>query len=270
MSCFGGSQTDAATVSTPKATGAEGQFLGTTQAFLPELLKAQGYSISSIPGATKKAPTTYSITKAPLTPEEQQREAFQSQWETQAQGALTGGGLNLSPEVLAMVNQIYDQQQSLAQQQIQRAATAAAGTRGLNITDTPIGDPYLRATGENAAAIRAAQAQAMLGLRENELARAGQAVQYGDARRQLLNFQNPLALMSGIGGLGANLYGSRMGGRRVLSGASSSDTGTIPGIMGLPGSVGGGIAGLGAMGGIRGIGSKIMGIPTVGGPGQEY
>lgn len=259
MSCFGETTKAADTVSTPKSTGAEGQFLGTSQAFLPQLLASMGYSINTVPGAKKGSPATYSITQRALTPEEQQKKDFESLLGTQSQNTLTSGGLNLSPEVLAMVNQIYDQQQNLAQQQIQRTATAAAGTRGLNITDTPIGDPYLRATGESASAIRAAQAQSMLGLREAELARAGGQVSYLDALKQQRSFANPMAFANFAGGLGANLYGSRMGGRRVLSGEYSSDKGTIPGIMGLAGSIGGGIAGLGAMGGLSGIGTKIMG-----------
>lgn len=241
MSCWGGATAEPATVSEPKATGAEGQFLGTSQAFLPQLLASMGYSINAVPGAKKGSPSTYSITKAPLTPEEQQKKDFESLLGTQSQNTLTSGGLNLSPEVLAMVNQIYDQQQNLAQQQIQRTATAAAGTRGLNITDTPIGDPYLRATGESASAIRAAQAQSMLGLREAELARAGGQVSYLDALKQQRSFTNPLAFANFAGGLGANLYGSRIGGRRALSGGGSSDTGWIPGVMNTIGSIGSGL-----------------------------
>jgi hypothetical protein len=258
MSCFGESTKDAATVSEPKATAAEGQFLGTSQAFLPQLLASMGYSINAVPGAKKGAPTTYSISKAPLTPEEQQKKDFESLLGTQSQTTLTSGGLNLSPEVLAMVQQIYDQQQNTAQQQIQRTATAAAGTRGLNITDTPIGDPYLRATGESASAIRAAQAQAMLQLRESELARAGGNVQYLDALKQQRSFSNPLAFANFAGGLGANLYGSRIGGRRVLEGASSSDTGTVPGIMSLMKGVGAAGAGFmtgGLTGALSGLGA---------------
>ena len=247
MSCFGETTKGADTVSTPKATGAEGQFLGTSQAFLPQLLSEMGYDITSTPGTGKKGQPTFSITKRALTPEEQQKKDFESLLGTQSQQTLTSGGLNLSPEVLATVQQIYDQQQNQAQQQIQRTAIGAAGSRGLNITDTPIGDPYLRATGESATAIRAAQAQSLLGLREAELARAGGQVSYLDALKQQRSFANPLAFAQFAGGLGANLYGSRIGGRRVLSGESSSDTGTIPGIASLLGGAGGFMTGLGKL-----------------------
>lgn len=246
MSCFGGSESSQQVV-TPKAGPFEGKFLGAGWSMLPAILEAQGFTLSETPQAGKKGKvigSDISIARRPLTPEEQQRKNWEEQLGAQAQGVLTGGGLNLSPEVLAMVSQIYDQQQNLAQQQIQRTATSAAGARGLNITDTPIGDPFLRATGESAAAIRAAQAQAMLGLRENELSRAGGQVSYLDALKQQRSFANPLAFANFAGGLGASLYGSRMGGTRV-TGQMTSDTGVIPGLADLAGGVGGLLTGLG-------------------------
>lgn len=253
--CFGGGTTTQS-VDTPKATSQEGQFLGTAGAFLRPILEEMGYSITETPGAKKGKPSTFSIAKRTLTPDEQAKADWEKQLQGQAQQALTGGGLNLSPEVLAMVQGIYDQQQSAVQQQIQRQAISAAGGRGLNLSDTPIGDPLLRATGESAAAIRAAQAQATLGLRENELARAGNQVQYLDSLKQQRSFANPLAFASFAGGMGSNLYGSRMGGRKVIG---SQETGAdLGGIGQLLGGVGGLI---GSSGTATSAGSGLAGLP---------
>ena len=244
--CFGGSEQSTKAV-TPKAGPFEGQFLGTAGALLPQLLSEMGYDITTIPGAKKNQPATYSISKRALTPEEQAKKDWEMQLQGQAQQTLTGGGLNLSPEVLAMVQGIYDQQQSAVQQQIQRQAISAAGGRGLNLSDTPIGDPLLRATGESAAAIRAAQAQATLGLRENELARAGNQVQYLDSLKQQRSFANPLAFGSFAGGLGASLYGSRLGATKVI-GEQTTGGNFLGGIGSLLGGAGGFMTGLGEIG----------------------
>ena len=82
-------------------------------------------------------------------------------------GAAGGNNITLSPEVQNQVNQVYDSQRSLGNEELRRSATEAAGARGLNLTDTPISDPYGRQRALFESQLRGNEAGTMLNMSEN-------------------------------------------------------------------------------------------------------
>ena len=150
---------------------------------------------------------------------------------------------SVSPEVRDLVTKQYQAQRDLGNQDIKRAATEAAGSRGMALSDTPIGDPYLRAVALLNSQLGGQEAQSVLGLgadyqkfRETSLenrfglldtaqkaARAQSFLERQSAQNFDMNvadfqqrlsqqaFQNRLQLSTTLGNLGLGLSGQRTG-----------------------------------------------------------
>lgn len=84
--------------------------------------------------------------------------------------AFDTSAIAISPEVQAMVDQIFQAQRELGTQELNQNAVEQAGARGLNMTDTPIFQPYTRANALFESQLRADQAKALLGISENRFA----------------------------------------------------------------------------------------------------
>ena len=81
---------------------------------------------------------------------------------------------------------------------------------------------------------------------------------YLDQLKNMLNFQNPLSLFGAASGFGSNLYGSRMGGTKVV-GQSTTDQG-----WGQPlGQILGGVGGF--MSGVPGVAGMFKSAPSFAG-----
>ena len=70
----------------------------------------------------------------------------------------------VSPEVRDLVAKRYQSQRALGTENIRTAAQAAAGSRGMRLEDTPIGDPYLRAIALLESQLGGEEAQSVLGI----------------------------------------------------------------------------------------------------------
>lgn len=75
--------------------------------------------------------------------------------------------VTVSPEARALVSQEFNAARQKGTENIRLAAIGAAGRRGLNVTDTPIFDPLLRAQAELETQLGGQEAQSILGLSQN-------------------------------------------------------------------------------------------------------
>lgn len=73
----------------------------------------------------------------------------------------------ISPEARRAVGDIYNVQRQRGTEELMRMAREAAGSRGLNLTDTPIFDPLLRGKTRLESELGAAESGALLNLSEN-------------------------------------------------------------------------------------------------------
>jgi hypothetical protein len=98
------------------------------------------------------------------------------------------GGGQISPELSGLVDQSYAYEQQKALQDIQKFAIESAGSKGLNITDTPIGQPLLQAGSDVVANMASKRAGSKLNERNISLNRALQQTGMGlDQRNQFGN-----------------------------------------------------------------------------------
>jgi len=246
--CFdNGDQTTTVETKPGPSSIAEQNLLGSSNAILQQLLSQSGYTLTPImaPQATGKGGkkskdqqpiTNYTLTKRPLTPDEQAQADFEAKSKSQYQNEILTG--NISPEARASLDEYYNTVGANTQGDINRAYTSMWAKRGLNPTDTPAADPYLRATGQASANINAARAQGYLGLRENELSRAYGLMGYQDQLNQLKNFQNPYSLASLYSNIGMGFQGNRY---KV---GTSTTTGPAPSMLPGLGALAGGTGGL--------------------------
>ena len=198
-------------------------------------------------GVTKDASSDFTLTKRAPTPEELQQQEFQKQLTGTYQNQLLTG--DISPQASSQLETYYGAQQSQMEDVLRRSALQGAASRGLSISDTPIGDAYLRNLAMGTSSIQANKAQSYLGLRSDELNRAAGYMSYLDAYKQLNQFQNPLTAGgyatnlalgmyapqaapggSGLGGLGGLLQGagsltSSLFGKNGAFGGSTGSTG---------------------------------------------
>ena len=150
---------------------------------------------------------------------------------------------SVSPEVRGLVGKQFQAQREVGTENIKREAQAAAGSRGLSLVDSPIGDPYLRALALLESQLGGQEAQSVLGFgerygqfRENAMqgrtgllesirkaARAQSFLESQSAKEFDLNvgefqnrlrqqaFQNRLQLATTMRNLGLGLSGQRTG-----------------------------------------------------------
>lgn len=195
--------------------------------------------------ANRYGASPMTIRKRALTPEEQQQAAFENTMRQQYQGMLKGD-YSIDPATEKALNEYYGTAMEQSQREINKAATFAAASRGLGLSDTPIGQPFLRATAENAQNISGQKARSFLDVRSADLAHAGGYMSYFDTLKQLKGFQNPMNLAQGISNFGTSLYASR------FNKGTTTSTGTTSG--------GGGFN----LGGLLSLGSAIA-APFTGG-----
>jgi hypothetical protein len=97
------------------------------------------------------------------------------------------GGGAVSPELKGLIDQTYGFEQQRALQDLQRFGVESAGSRGLNITDTPIGQPLMRAGGDVISSMASQRAGRTLDERNIGLDRALQQTGMGFDQRQQFN-----------------------------------------------------------------------------------
>ncbi|HLE81481.1 MAG TPA: hypothetical protein VJA25_09330 [Dehalococcoidia bacterium] len=73
---------------------------------------------------------------------------------------------NLTPEMLGQLQALFSQLQARGTADLERFGKQLAGSRGLNITDTPIADPLMRAQADFLSSLFGQQAQQHLGLQQ--------------------------------------------------------------------------------------------------------
>ena len=133
---------------------------------------------------------------------------------------------NLTPEMLGQLQALFGQLQARGTADLERFGKQLAGSRGLNITDTPIADPLLRAQADFLSALFGQQAQQHLGLQQQA-------------------FQNRLGLFGN--------FPQALGGLRNIRAAQPTTTTQNPlfpgGLPQLVGGVGGFLQGFGGLGG---------------------
>ncbi len=214
----------AAELATAKASG--------DKAAVKEITTAQKAASKS---AGKYGATPFTLQKRALTPAEQQQADYEADLTNQYQGVLLGK-TPLNPATQGWLDEYYGNAQSETQQAIDKATYAGAEQRGMDLADTPIGNPYLRITAENARNISGQKAQASVGARYQDLANAGGYMSYMDTLKNLKTFQNPLSLANALSGFGTNLYTARFNkGTTTTSGGGTS----AAGLGGLLGGAGG-------------------------------
>lgn len=271
--CFptgGSDEQTTTTTSTPHpATRREKRLGATGESLLSELLNILGYErelnpewqawqdeVQALKGTDGYDPAAlkalqgkgkellrYNIKKRALTPDEQSQYDFEQQMMGKYRDTLSGG--TVPPDVQAWMDEVYGNQMRLGTEAIDKAAIKAAGGRGLGLGDTPIGDPYLKATADLGANLGASKAQGMIGLRGEELNRAGSYLSYMDQLKQLRGFQNPYSVADMYKNFTLGLYGPR------FSKGTTTTVGPAPqqgfNLAGTLGGVGGLMSGVGSI-----------------------
>ena len=98
--------------------------------------------------------------------------------------------ITLDPAVQQAVSQVYGSQRELGNQDLMRSAIEAAGARGLNLSDTPIADPYLRNKALMESQLRGNEAASLLGLSQNRYAQNQAQNQFQTEQSRLNQVQN--------------------------------------------------------------------------------
>lgn len=136
--------------------------------------------------------------------------------------------ITLSPEVQDLVNRAFEASRSLGAENLKTGAIQSAGQRGLNLTDTPISEPYMRSLALLESQTASGRANTMLDLlqRNRELGEqsrrfnVGQEFQRFGLNEQIRQFQeelrqrafqNRLNLGQQFGAIGLGLAGARLG-----------------------------------------------------------
>ena len=166
-------------------------------------------------------------------------------------GTGTPGGnpdiFQIDPMVADAVSRVYQSQRQLGTDELHRKAVESAGARGLNFSDTPVSDPYLRGQALLESQLRGNEAASLLGIGQD----------YGKQRDTMLsNLYNTNALIADNrqknlmdlfktgSSLGATLYTGRnqfpAQTSQQVSGINSGGLGALgTGLQGLGGTIGG-------------------------------
>jgi hypothetical protein len=98
------------------------------------------------------------------------------------------GGGSVSPELKGLIDQTYAFEQKRALEDLQRFGVESAGSRGLNLSDTPISQPLMRAGGDVVSSMASQRAGRTLDERNTSLNRALQQTGMGfDQQNQFNN-----------------------------------------------------------------------------------
>jgi hypothetical protein len=166
------------------------------------------------------------IKRKPLTPEEIEAQEFERDLIARAREQLLG---QPSEETRELVGKTFESTRTRGTDELQRFAIQQAGSRGLRLSDSPIGETSLRAKADLEAQLASAEAGALLNVGERERIFA----------QSLREFQNQLEQQKFVNQL--NLAG-RAGQFGAQQGATRASL-FRPQVIGGGGSVLGGIAG---------------------------
>jgi len=165
-------------------------------------------------------------------------------------GAFGGQNQNMDmfqidPAVRDAVSRVYESQRQLGSQELHRKAVESAGARGLNMTDTPVSDPYMRGQALLESQLRGNEAASLLGIGTDWSKHRDtmfSSLYNGDANRDLTRQMGIMSLFNTGSQIGLGLNNNN------FTQSSSGQSG------GLSGS------GLGAIGvGLQGLGSSGLG-----------
>jgi len=162
-------------------------------------------------------------------------------------GGQGGGGdmFGIDPAVAEAVSRVYQSQRELGGQELHRKAVESAGARGLNMTDTPVSDPYMRGQALLESQLRGNEAASLLGIGTDWAKHRDtmfSSLYNGDANRDLTKSLGMMSLFNTGSQIGLGLSNNN------FTQSSSGQSG------GLSGS------GLGAIGvGLQGLGSSGLG-----------
>jgi hypothetical protein len=185
-----------------------------------------------------------------------------------------GGGTNqnldmfqIDPAVGDAVSRIFQSQRDLGNEQLRRSAIEATGSRGLNMTDTPIFDPYMRNQALFESQLRGGEASSLLSLAQDYNKQRDTFLSGLFNTQQTLQQQassNRMALLEQGSQVGLGLNNARM---RRDTGSTVSQSGLTPGQIGTGTSaIGAGLSGLSSLTGLGGAILKGLGLSDSGSP----
>jgi hypothetical protein len=219
--------------------------------------------------AGKVSKNTISLSRRALTPEEQAQQDWEKRINDQSNTSLEQALNGDIPESLRNnIQTIYDERSRQGQERLKQFGIEMAGSRGLNLSDTPIAQPLLHEYANFQSQLGAAQAGDLITERRKEIAQAQAFREFQANLTQQRKFTNPMNFMSQATNLGLGLYQPRfrggVGGQQQVGGGTASGIGSVLG--GLGGLVGGssGSGGSGIMGALNSMnvfGNTPMAIP---------
>ena len=191
--------------------------------------------------------TAISLNKLPLTPEQQAQQDWENNLLQSSQQALTEGvNGGIPTAVQQQLDTIYDAEDQEGRQRFMQLGTEMAGSRGMNVSDTPIGAPLLREYANFQTQLRAAKAGDLLSERRKEIAQAQAFREFHNNMQQQRQFSNPLGFMASATNMALGTYQPRfrggVTGQQQVAGTTAAGIGSIAGGLGsLAGTnVGGG------------------------------
>lgn len=201
----------------------------------PELFKKSMRQIKE--GRTPNE--TFELSQRELTDEEKLRKQLEDQVYDQSLRALESGASGgINPEVRALLDQIYAEREREGTEALRRFGVEMAGSRGLNLSDTPVAAPLLREMANLQSQLGASKAQDILGQNAATLQRA-QALREFQQNLQQQKLSNLFASSGAAGQMATQLYGIRRGNpKRVKQTVSGGGGGLFSGLGALAGGLG--------------------------------
>ena len=180
-----------------------------------------------------------SLERKPLTAEQQKERDLESKLQDYYSGVLGDGMNDVPPALKGYIDEIYADQDRIAKEQLMKMGVEMAGSRGLNMSDTPIAQPLLQQYANVQSQLGAARAGSYLGERSSAIARAQAFREFQANLNQLRNFTVPNAMLSQVANLGLGLYQPRFrGGVGATTPAGGGAGATLAGISGVLGGLG--------------------------------
>ena len=208
---------------------------------LPELQRQYESEVSDLRSEIRRGKASkfdLSLEQRPLTEEQQKERDLESKLQDYYAGVLGGDMNDVPPAVKGYIDQIYADQDRTAKANLMQMGVEMAGSRGMNLSDTPIAQPLLQQYGDVQSQLGAARAQSYLGERSNEIARAQAFREFQANLNQLRNFTVPNAMAGLVSNVGLGLYQPRFrGGVGATTPAGNSTAATLAGISGTLGGL---------------------------------
>ena len=167
------------------------------------------------------------------------------------------GQVGVPASVQSLINQVYDPLQARALEDLNRFTIEAAGSRGLNITDSPIGQPMMRQASDLIRDFSGMRAGSTLSERSSQLARSQALREFSEGLQQR-QLENLLNLQQQQANFGLGLYSPRFKGGTSNS-VTRGGTNPLGSIGGFLGGLGGLATGLGGLFGGAGLAGSSLG-----------